>query len=138
MKRSIFMIVTIFVFIGCGRSKAPETRKKETTLGSRPAPGTLVPGTTSTYTDGVNYWAGNPFCVYAGALLQPTSPAIDKGTIIQGFHCRVPGPSNGVMMSGAFGGGQEPCQEWYGKAPDVGACEFVPPGTFNGPSGTTK
>ena len=73
---------------------------------------TLVPGTSSTWTDGTHVWAGNPYCGETGALLQPSSPAIDAGTIIEGFHCPNPGP--GVD-----------CQEWYGKAPDIGACEYV-------------
>lgn len=86
--------------------------------------GTLVPGTNGTYTDGVYTWAGNPFCAEIGTLLSPESPAIDHGAPIAGFHCPAAGPFPG-----------SDCVEWYGLAPDIGACEFVPTSGFPGPSG---
>ena len=81
----------------------------------------LVPGSSTTWTDGTQTWAGNPYCAEAGVTLQPGSPAIDAGTLIPGFHCDTPGPS----LTG--------CQEWYGKAPDIGACEYVAQATTVGP-----
>lgn len=74
----------------------------------------LVPGTTSTYTDGTNTWAGNPYCAQAGVILQQGSPAIDAGVVVPGVHCSHAGPCT-----------DEGLQEWYGAAPDIGACEFV-------------
>lgn len=74
---------------------------------------TLVPGSTGVWTDGTNIWAGNPWCG-GGYAPSPESPVIDKGSIIEGFHC----PAPGLNPSG--------CREWFGKAPDIGACEFVP------------
>jgi len=83
---------------------------------------TLVPGTANTWTDGTQIWAGNPFCAGVGAILSPTSPAIDAGALIQGFHCPNPGSAlNQPRMSNG-----DYCQEWYGSAPDIGACEYVP------------
>ena len=84
---------------------------------------TLVPGTTSTYTDGTYTWAGNPWCAESGLLLQPTSPAIDQGAITD-LHCPAAGPSS-QFPANADG---SPCNEWYGLAPDIGACEYVPSG----------
>ncbi len=52
--------------------------------------------------------------------LQPGSPAIDAGAIIPGFHCPVAGPCPVSCDNG------QPCIEWLGTAPDIGACEFVP------------
>lgn len=52
--------------------------------------------------------------------LQLGSPAIDAGVIIPGIHCPQVGPS--LLADGSF------CVEWSGKAPDIGACEFVPSG----------
>ncbi len=46
--------------------------------------------------------------------LQPTSPAIDAGVVIPGYHCASAGPNS----SG--------CREWYGLAPDIGAYEYNP------------
>lgn len=79
----------------------------------------LVNGTFNTYTDGTYTWAGNPFCVGQGYnyTLQPSSPAIDAGVVTE-INCPAPGPGP------AQGVGY--CQEWYGSAPDIGACEFVP------------
>ena len=74
---------------------------------------TLVPGSSNTWTDGLHTWAGSPFCAQAGTLLSPDSPAIDAGTITE-INCPKPGPT----LTG--------CLEWYGKAPDIGACEYVP------------
>jgi F5/8 type C domain len=74
---------------------------------------TLLPGSSMMWTDGVYTWFGPPECVAAGLLIGPDSPAIDTGAFIPGFHCQAPGPDS----SG--------CVEWYGKAPDAGACEYV-------------
>ena len=82
----------------------------------------LVPGTASTYTQGPYTWAGNPYCVEFGFVLQSTSPAIDQGELIAGFHC----PAAGSALSQARQADGSYCVEWYGKAPDIGACEFVP------------
>ncbi|SRR6266446_3123098 len=85
---------------------------------------TLVPGTAMTWTDGTYTWAGNPFCVFYGTnyTLLPTSPAIDAGALIEGFHCPLAGSALNQprQPNGDF------CWEWYGKAPDIGGCEFVP------------
>ncbi len=81
----------------------------------------LVPGTTSTYTEGGYTWAGNPECYSTGFLLQPTSPAVDAGAIIEGLDCPASGPSSQFPLN-ADG---SPCNEWYGAAPDIGACEYV-------------
>jgi len=81
----------------------------------------LVPGTGNTWTDGAQTWAGSPFCAVAGSLLQSNSAAIDAGEIIPGLHCPAAGPGDGT------------CVEWYGKAPDIGACEFIPSGSPNSP-----
>lgn len=86
----------------------------------------LVPGTNETYTDGVQTWAGNPFCAETGVLLQPDSPAIDAGVIIPGHHCPAPGTSVGQPRNLEAGWLDTNCHEWYGAAPDAGACEFVP------------
>lgn len=56
-----------------------------------------------------------PFC--DGFNLSPDSDAIDQGAYIEGFHC----PAPGFDDSG--------CVEWFGSAPDIGACEFIPPDT---------
>lgn len=72
----------------------------------------LVPGSTSVWTDGIYTWGGNPFCAEAGFLLSPESPAIDAGEYIEGFHCS----SAGLDPSG--------CVEWFGSSPDIGACEY--------------
>lgn len=61
--------------------------------------------------------ADNPFCESSGFSLRPDSPAIDAGEFIPGFHCPAPDPGDGN------------CVEWYGKAPDIGACEFIPAST---------
>jgi hypothetical protein len=74
----------------------------------------LVPGTNGTYTNGTYTWAGNQFCAQTGMLLMANSPAIDAAPLIPGFHCATSGPHPG-----------ETCHEWYGGAPDIGACEFV-------------
>jgi hypothetical protein len=88
---------------------------------------TLVPGTTQTWTDGIQTWAGNPFCAEAGFTLQEGSEAIDYGVVIEGFHCPLPGSAldQPLQADGSF------CNEWYGAAPDAGACEFV--GTIEPP-----
>lgn len=63
----------------------------------------------------------NPACAQ-GFMLRPDSPAIDAGVIIPGFHCPIAGPGDGT------------CIPWYGKAPDIGACEFIP---IQGPAAPT-
>ena len=72
-----------------------------------------IPGSTNGWTDGLYSWFGPPACDQ-GWLLSPGSPAIDAGELIPGFHCPQPGPS----LAG--------CVEWAGKAPDIGACEYIP------------
>jgi len=74
----------------------------------------LVPGSGNVWTNGVYVWGGNQWCAEAGFLLSPNSPAIDAGAFIQGFDC----PAPGLDPSG--------CVEWYGSAPDIGACERFP------------
>ena len=74
----------------------------------------LVPGSGSIWTNGVNTWGGLASCYDAGFSLAADSPAIDYGVWIEGLHCPSPGPD----PSG--------CVEWYGKAPDAGACEWFP------------
>jgi hypothetical protein len=95
---------------------------------------TLVPGTTNTWTDGKNTWAGNPGCnqiIGTGArcdgttgpfsaLLCAKSPAIDAGFFVTGFHC--PNPGSALNQPKQADGSY--CVEWYGKAPDIGSCEF--------------
>lgn len=82
----------------------------------------LVPGTANTWTDGVYTWAGNPFCVGPGYnyTLQATSPAIDAGTITP-INCPAAGSALNQprLPDGSY------CSEWYGAAPDIGACEYA-------------
>ncbi len=59
----------------------------------------------------------------ANFALQSGSPAIDKGTIIPGFHCT---SSGGTSPAG--------CRQWFGTAPDLGAFES----TASGPTGDTN
>ena len=75
---------------------------------------TLVTGTHHTYTDGTDTWAGNPYCKASGVLPQPGSPVIDAGAITPD-HCPARGPCDDPNLI-----------EWYGAAPDIGACEYVP------------
>lgn len=72
---------------------------------------TLLPGSTSVWTDGQYTWGGNPACAEEGFLLSSQSPAIDAGALTE-LHC----PAAGLNPSG--------CIEWFGVAPDVGACEY--------------
>jgi hypothetical protein len=72
---------------------------------------------------------GNPFC--NGFNLQATSPAIDAGTIIEGFHC----PAAGSALDQPRLSDGSNCHEWYGAAPDIGACEYVPPSSTVSPPG---
>jgi hypothetical protein len=85
-------------------------------------PITLVPGTAMTYTDGTYTWAGNPNCIGPGYnfTLQSTSPAIDAGTITE-INCPQAGSALNQprLPDGSY------CSEWYGSAPDIGACEYV-------------
>jgi len=84
---------------------------------------TVVPGYANTYTDGAgNYWAGNPQCNATGFRLQSTSPAIDAGAMPPDpFHCPNPGSAlnQPTLPDGSY------CGEWFGSAPDIGACEYV-------------
>ena len=81
-----------------------------------------VAGTAMTWTNGTQTWAGNPFCAMSGNLPSANSPAVDRGSLIPGFHC--PKPGSGLdqprMSNGDY------CQEWYGSSPDLGSCEYVP------------
>src|SRR6185295_15124408 len=74
---------------------------------------TLVPGSSNMWTDGTYTWMGSQWCAESGLLLLPSSPAIDAGIFIPDFHCPVAGPD----PSG--------CVEWWGAAPDSGACEYI-------------
>lgn len=65
----------------------------------------------------------NPFC--DGFNLRPGSPAIDAGVVIPGFDCPVAGSP--CPVSCPDNGPDAKCVEWFGSAPDIGACEFVPP-----------
>lgn len=86
---------------------------------------TLVPGTAMTWTDGKIVWARNPFC-NMGGLIAETSPNIDKGILITGLDCPQPGSAlNQPRLGDPW---NSYCYEWYGAAPDIGACEFVPGG----------
>jgi len=101
-------------------------------------PNTLVPGTASTWTNGKYKWAGNPYCVGSTGYnftLQPTSPAIDKGALIPGFHC--PKPGSALDQPRQNDPYNSYCVEWYGAAPDIGACEFVPQPPPPVPTGLT-
>lgn len=88
-----------------------------------PSGNCLVPGTAMTWTDGKSVWSGNPFC-NQGFIPTPESPVIDKGILIPGHHCPLPGSAlNQPRMDDPW---NSYCQEWYGAAPDIGACGFVP------------
>ena len=82
----------------------------------------MVPGTTSTWTDGTYTWTGNPWCAEAAMLLQPNSPAIATGVIVSDLHCPAAGPSSQFPPNS----NGEPCDEWYGEAPSIGACGLGP------------
>ncbi len=47
----------------------------------------------------------------------PTSPAIDNGTIVPGYHCNVSASTDPTQTG---------CKLWYGSAPDIGAYEYNP------------
>lgn len=57
-------------------------------------------------------WAGPSSCYEAGFLISRDSDALDKGVAEAGLHCDHPG----FDLSG--------CIEWFGAAPDIGACEM--------------
>lgn len=82
---------------------------------------TLLPGYASTWTDGTSIWSGNPFCAETKFIPQAGSPFVDAGTIRPGLDCPTPGLG-------------KDCREWYGNAPDVGPCEFVPPSSATVPT----
>lgn len=88
---------------------------------------TLIPGSSSIWTDGVRTWAGLAECVSLGLLPNPDDPAADGGQSIAGFHCKVAGPD----ASG--------CSEWLGKAPAIGVCDPAPVSAKapNAPAGMT-
>lgn len=92
----------------------------------------LVDGTTNTWTNGNSTWAGNPYCDVEGYLLSPESPAIDTGALTE-IHCGAPGSALNQprLPDGSF------CVEWYGSAPDIGACEFVPTAIITVPPAPT-
>jgi hypothetical protein len=81
---------------------------------------TLIDGTYGTWTNGQYTWAGNPYCVGPdfNFTLQSNSDAIDAGVFVEGLHCPAPGPGPAQNVG--------ECKEWYGAAPDIGACEFIP------------
>jgi len=85
---------------------------------------TKVPTSGSVWTNGVVAWAGAPECLDAGLLPASTSGAIDAGALVAGHHC----PKPGLDASG--------CKEWFGAAPDIGACEPMPRGPGTPPMGT--
>ena len=93
----------------------------------------LVPGTTSTWTDGTYTWVGNPWCAEVGMLLQLDSPAIETGVTVPGLHC--PGPGASSQYPANPDG--SPCDEWYGKAPSIGACAPGPSGIPTPPPATS-
>ena len=81
-----------------------------------------VAGTAMTWTNGTQTWAGNPLCAKSGKLLSASSPGVDRGSLIPGFHCTKPGSAlNQTRMTNG-----DYCQEWYGSSPDIGSCEYVP------------
>jgi hypothetical protein len=45
----------------------------------------------------------------------PSSPLVDAGAVIEGYHCPAPGPGHGD------------CVEWSGAAPDLGPFEALSP-----------
>lgn len=81
-----------------------------------------VAGTAMTWTNGTQSWAGNPFCAISDNLPSANSPTVDRGSVIPGVHCPKPGSALGQprMSNGDY------CHEWYGRAPDLGSCEYVP------------
>lgn len=83
---------------------------------------TLMPGSSSIWTDGVRTWAGQAECVELGILPEPDNPAADGGQWIAGFHCKASGPDS----SG--------CAEWFGKAPAIGTCDPAPAATVKAPN----
>ena len=95
----------------------------------------LVTGTAMTWKSWNGYtWAGDPYCVTdtTNFTLQPTSPAIDAGALIPNFHCPNPGSAlNQPRLPDAY---NSYCSEWYGKGPDIGACEYVAAVVINPPS----
>jgi hypothetical protein len=72
-----------------------------------------VEGSGNVWTQGGYTWAGQSSCYEAGFLIQKDSDALDQGAFIDGLHCNHPG----FDTSG--------CVEWFGSAPDIGACEML-------------
>lgn len=89
-------------------------------------PTTLLPGYSSVWTNGVDFWSGNPFCADSGVLPMQDSPTVDAGAVIEGFHCPASGSSEGQPRLLIAGWLDSPCSEWFGTAPDIGACGFIP------------
>jgi len=118
---AIWVLCLVLVIVGCDTTRQKPARQKATS--QKPlTPPTLVAGTAMTWTDGTQTWAGNPFCGASATLLSLNSPAVDRGTLISGFHCPKPGSAlNQPRMSNG-----DYCQEWYGSSPDLGSCEYVP------------
>ena len=135
---AIGVLWLVFVSVGCyipdpgleailrDASSRKQNAASQDALTSRtpPTPPTrpTVAGTAMTWTNGTQTWAGNPFCAMSGNLPSANSPAVDRGSVIPGFHCPKPGSAldQPRMSNGDY------CQEWYGSSPDLGACEYVP------------
>jgi hypothetical protein len=80
-----------------------------------------VEGSGNAWTQGGYTWAGPSSCYEAGFLIQKSSDALDAGVAEPGLHCDNPG----YNTSG--------CIEWFGRAPDIGACEMKFGGAPNAP-----
>ena len=95
-----------------------------------PSPSVQLAGYANVWTNGIHLWAGNSGCADFGFLLQQSSPAMDQGVLIDDFHCPAPGSalSQPLLSTGDY------CSEWFGNAPDIGACEMIylpsPPGNM--------
>lgn len=60
--------------------------------------------------------------MFRGALCPSSvnSPLVDAGTLVDGYHCQYAADSPQAEENVV------PCRQWYGTAPDIGVCEFVP------------
>jgi len=69
--------------------------------------------------NGANSVYANPLFVNYGQKnfkLQASSPAIDRGKLIMGFHCALSDNNGGSSLTN--------CVHWCGSAPDIGAFEY--------------